>query len=139
MDLTRPILPPLQITYYWLGYIDQWVNTSNRFPNQTLVRGFLEIPGYEEYGLASDIVYVLRTMGSFTLAIEDHLRGNPGALVIGIISRVRGATHQQVLLLPSLRESTNAPSGKPSIYSACRTTALIYSIAVLFPVPNPSF
>lgn len=100
---------------------------------QILGQGFR---GLELWGVTPDMLYVFRATGSATIAIDHYLQGIPAGLTIGQISKVRTAVHQRLLLLPSSDELPQLPSHRVSIYDACRTTALIYSIAVLYPIPN---
>jgi hypothetical protein len=129
-------LAPLQQSNQLVEYIIGWVNATN--PNEAIAQGFLTIQEYGEYNLERNTTHVFRAMASYTLALEQYLQEVPGRLNIGMISRIRGSVHQRVLLLPSLYESTKVSSQTPSIDNACATTALIYSIAVLFPVPKRS-
>jgi hypothetical protein len=77
-------------------------------------------------------------IGAMTLAIDHYLQGKSCSLSIGEIARTRTAVQQRVLLLPWPEELNRTPmtSPKPNIYECCRLTALIFSVAVVCPVPN---
>ena len=79
---------------------------------------------------------VFDAIGSLTLAIDYHLQGKP---FDGVIHRTRTAIQHKLLLLPTLDElnlrerDRETPS---NVYECCRLTALIYGVAVIYPVPN---
>lgn len=78
------------------------------------------------------------SIGALTLAIEYHLAGKRFELGLGAINRTRTAIQQRLLSLPSLEELDIPPSSssKPNIYECCRLTALIFGVAVVYPIPN---
>lgn len=131
--LSKPFLPPLQNLGSWIEHAIQWANSPTRFPLQFLGRGFL---AFEPYGLTSEALYVLHAIGSTTISINHYLQGIPAGLTLGQIAKVRTAVHQRLLLLPTEEELVEEGHHRPSVYNSCRTTALIYSIAVIFPIPN---
>lgn len=131
--LSKPSLPPLQKLSSWIEYVVEWANSPTRFTLQVLGRGFFDL---QQYGLTSDAIYIFQAMGSTTIAIDHYLKGIPAGLTLGQIAKVRTAVHQRLLLLPTSDELAEVPPHHRFIYDACRTTALIYSIAVIFPVPN---
>jgi hypothetical protein len=75
-------------------------------------------------------------MGSLTIAIDHYLKGEPDGLTVGEIARTRTAIQKRLLLLPSDEELGIMPLSSPCLYEACRLTGLIFSIAVVFPVPK---
>jgi hypothetical protein len=78
---------------------------------------------------------VLDSARAITMAIDQHLQGNPAGLTLGAIAKTRIAVQQQILLLPTIIELTIA-SPRASVYECCRLSAIIFSVAVLFPIPN---
>lgn len=75
-------------------------------------------------------------MGAITLAIKHYIQGHPSGLTLGQIARTRTAIQHRLLLLPSAEGLDIGSPSKPNIYECCRITALIFSVAVIFPIPN---
>jgi hypothetical protein len=85
------------------------------------------------------MLQVLDLIGALTLAVDYYLQGKPCGLKLGAIGRTRTTVQQRLLLLPTAEELSiplSLSKPKPNIYECCRLTALIYSVAVVFPVPN---
>jgi hypothetical protein len=85
------------------------------------------------------MLQVLDSIGAFTLAVDYYLQGNPFGLKLGAVARTRTAVQQRLLLLPTAEElsiPSSSSKPKPNIYECCRLAALIYGVAVVFPVPN---
>ena len=81
----------------------------------------------------------LDSIGAFTLAVDYYLQGKPFGLKLGAMARTRTAVQQSLLLLPTAEElsiPSSSSKRKPNIYECCRLTALIYGVAVVFPVPS---
>jgi hypothetical protein len=79
---------------------------------------------------------VFNIMGAATTAIDHYLRGEPAGLNLGAIAKIRTAAQHRILSLPPSFELQDASGLSPHTYEACRTCALIYGIAVIFPVSN---
>lgn len=88
------------------------------------------------YGISADAREVFNLLGAVTTAIDHYLQGQPAGMSLGAISKVRTAAHHQLLLLPPTLDFQDINVFSPYIYEACRTTALIYSFGVIFPVSN---
>lgn len=131
-SLAKPYLPPLNSFSTWIEYVIRWANAPTRFPPQSLGHGFRN---FESYGLTKEAIHVFKAMGSTTVAIDYHIQGMPAGMTLGQISRARTAIHQRLLLLPSVSELGETRI-QISVYEACRTTALIYAIGVIYPIPN---
>lgn len=69
------------------------------------------------------------------MAIDYHIQSKPAGLTLGAIAKTRIAVQQQVLLLPTIKELKHAVP-EPNAYECCRLAAIIFSLAVLFPIPN---
>jgi len=84
------------------------------------------------------MLHVFDSIGALTLAIEYHLAGKRFQLGLGAINRTRTAIQQRLLSLPASEELEISPpsSSQPNIYECCRLTALIYGVAVVYPIPN---
>ena len=70
------------------------------------------------------------------MAIDYYIQGTPGSPSLGAIARTRAAIQKHVMLLPTAEELNINPSSSLNIYECCRLTAIIFSIAVIFPIPN---
>lgn len=83
---------------------------------------------------------VFDSIGALTLAIDTHIEGKPCGLYLGTIHRTRTAIQHTLLLLPTLEELNlgvkEEGEEKNNVYECCRLTALIYGVAVVYPVPN---
>jgi hypothetical protein len=80
---------------------------------------------------------VLESMAAITMAIDHYLQGKPAGLTLGQIVRTRTGIQKLLLLLPPAKEDDRIVSSeKSSLYECCRLTALIFSVAVIFPIPN---
>jgi len=79
---------------------------------------------------------ILDALGAITLAINHYLQGKPAGLTLGQIIRTRTAIEQRLLLLPSAEELDIEWPSNTDIYECCRLTAIIFSVAVIFPIPN---
>jgi hypothetical protein len=83
---------------------------------------------------------VFDSIGALTHAIGVHLQGKPFGQYLGTIHRTRTAIQHSLLLLPTFDELNLRPKEegveKKNVYECCRLTALIYGVAVVYPVPN---
>jgi hypothetical protein len=81
---------------------------------------------------------VLNCMEAITIAIDHYLQGTPGGLTLGQIVRTRTGIQKRLLVLPTAKELNinTTVSSCPNIYERCRLTAMIFSIAVIYPIPN---
>ena len=83
------------------------------------------------------MLQVLDSMGAYTLAITYYFQGKPFSLGLGEINRTRLAVQHRLVLLPASEELSFIPSSKPNIYECCRLAALVFGVAVVYPIPNP--
>ncbi|KAN0119293.1 hypothetical protein V8E51_001501 [Hyaloscypha variabilis] len=102
---SKPVHPPLRIYESYISFVKEWATSLHT------------------------------TVDTITMAIDQHLQGNPAGLTLGAIAKTRIAVQQQILLLPTIIELTIASPGA-SVYECCRLSAIIFSVAVLFPIPN---
>jgi len=83
---------------------------------------------------------VLDSMAAITMAIDHYLHGNPAGLTLGQIVKTRIGVQKKLLLLPTAQDlHINVNTGSslnPNLYECFRLTALIFSIAVIYPIPN---
>jgi hypothetical protein len=93
---------------------------------------------FADYGITDDMLEAFDSMGHITMAIDYYVQGMPGSLAIGRIIRMRTAVQKLVMLLPTAEELelNISASSIPSIYECCRLTAIIFGVAVIFPVSN---
>jgi hypothetical protein len=135
-SLAKPRFPPLRIHTASILSLKAWATSPPRPAIQTQASSFQSM---KEYGITESMLQVLDLIGAFTLVVDCHLQGKPFGLKLGAIGRTRTAVQQRLLLLPTAEELSmpwSLSKPKPNIYECCRLTALIYSIAVVFPVPN---
>ncbi len=81
---------------------------------------------------------VFDSIGAFIPVIDCHLQGQVSSMKLGEIVREWTAIQQKLLSLSTSGELDIIPpsSSKSSIYECYRLTALIFSVAVVLPVPN---
>ena len=137
-SLAKPSFPPLRIHTASILNLKTWAISPPRPDIQTQASAFQSLG---EYGITESMLEVLDSIGAFTLAVDYYLQGNPFGLKLGAVARTRTAVQQRLLLLPTAEElgiplSSSNPKPKPNIYECCRLTALIYSVAVVLPLPN---
>jgi hypothetical protein len=102
-------------------------------PSRKLASSFRAL---SDYGITDAMLEVLDSMGHLTMAIDYFIQGIPGSLTLGVIIKTRAAIQKHVMVLPTAEELNIVTSSRPSIYECCRLTAIIFSIAVIFPIPN---
>jgi hypothetical protein len=92
------------------------------------------------HGITDSMLEVFDSIGALTHAIDVHLQGKPFGQYLGTIHRIRTAIQHSLLMLPTQDElnATAEVEGmqKENVYECCRLTALIYGVAVVYPVPN---
>jgi hypothetical protein len=109
----KPVFPPLRFHEQYIATVKKWAIASRPSSLQPLGK-----------------------------AIDHYLHGKPGGLTLGQIVRTRTGIQKRLLLLPTAKElnigiNTNiTPSSRPNLYECCRLTAMIFSIAVIFPIPS---
>lgn len=81
---------------------------------------------------------VLDCMEAITRAIDHYLQVKPGGLTLGQIVRTRTGIPKRLLVLPTAEElNINITvSSCPDLYECCRLTAIIFSISIIYPIPN---
>jgi len=70
------------------------------------------------------------------VAIDHYLQGKPGGLTLGQIVRTRTGIQKRLLLLPTSDKRNITPLSCPDLYECCRLTTMIFSVAVIFPIPH---
>jgi hypothetical protein len=131
--LSRPVLPPLTLHKSYIASTEIWAKSPFRLPPLKLASSFRHLTAY---GITDYMLQVLESMGHVTMAIDHFLQGMPGCLTLGAIIRTRTAVQKHVMLLPTAEELKITTGPESNIYECCRLTAIIFSIAVLFPIPN---
>jgi len=84
------------------------------------------------------MLQVFDSIGALTLAINHYLQGKPAGLSLGQIARTRIDAEKRLLLLPGAEELDLNPDqvSTPNLYECCRWTAMIYALAVVYPMPD---
>jgi hypothetical protein len=123
----------LRIHETYIASVKEWATSSLYLPLQTLATAFRLLP---DYGITDNMLHVFDAMGAVTMAIDHYLQGKPAGLTFGEIARTRTAIQKRLLLLPTAEELNITFSSTPNIYECCRLTAIIFSVAVVFPIPN---
>lgn len=132
--LGKPDFPALRIHTASIAALRAWAICPPRPLVQTQATAFWRL---RDYGITDSMLQVLDSMGAYTLAITYYLQGKPFSLGLGEINRTRLAVQHRLVLLPASEELSTVPSSKPNIYECCRLAALIFGVAVVYPIPNP--
>jgi hypothetical protein len=80
------------------------------------------------------MLQVLDEMWAITLAIDHYIQGKPGGLTIKQILTARMATEKRLLHLPNSKEINTIPRLSPMMYEYCRLTAMIFGVAIVYPI-----
>jgi Fungal specific transcription factor domain len=137
--ILKPFHPPLRFHEQYIAAVKKWATTSPPSSIQPLGKAFRN---FTEYGITDTMLEVLECMEAITLAIDHYLQGKPGGLTLGQIVRTRTGIQKRLLLLPTAKELNisinivNKPSCRSNLYECCHLTAMIFSIAVIFPIPS---
>jgi hypothetical protein len=75
-------------------------------------------------------------MGALTTAFDDYIQGRPGGLTFEKTLKAKAAVQKRFLLLPTSCELNITPLANAGFYESCRLTAIIFSIAAFYPLPN---
>ena len=133
IDFYRPLFPPIRALRYYIDSVNDWA-LSNPCPTYRIpIQGFQKLA--TRYGITDTILEVLLGMSSLTMAIDHYVKGRARALTVGTIHRTRTAIQQQLLSLP-VGTVLSDVSASTNLYECCRLTAVIYSLAVIYPIPN---
>lgn len=135
----RAIFPSLRVHQTHITYIKQWAADVAQ-PLQKPASAFRQ---FSEGGISSDMLDCLDGMAALSLGIEHYEQGRSGEITLGRIVRTRLAAQKQVLMLPMAQELTEhqysiktAKLNSLNLYECCRLTAIIFSVAVIFPTTN---
>jgi hypothetical protein len=129
--VSKPIFPLLRSHEHYITSINAWATSPPRV--QILSSAFW---GLTEYGLTDSMLEGLDSMGAAAMALDDYIQGRPGGLTLGPLLRTIRAVTKRFLFLPTADELNITPSLTPSLYESCRLTAIIFSVAAFFPLPN---
>ncbi|KAE9381124.1 hypothetical protein N431DRAFT_320644 [Stipitochalara longipes BDJ] len=134
-SISKPAIP-LIIRESCITSTRAWAKSPLRMPSHiSLASAFKR---FADYGITDDMVEAFDSVGHITMAIDYYIQGMPGSLPLGRIIRTRTAVQKLVMLLPAAKELelNISASSMPSIYECCRLTAIIFGVAVIFPVSN---
>lgn len=131
------VFPPLKIHQTHIASIRRWAAEVAQQKPASAFRQF------REDGISSDMLDCLDGIAALSLGIDRYEQGDSNGITLGRIVRTRLAVQKQVLMLPAASKSTEQhysieipESRAPSLYECCRLTALIFSVAVIFPTTN---
>jgi hypothetical protein len=130
---SKPIFPPLQSRENYISAVRAWATSPSRKFVQKLGSKFWNL---QDHGMTDTMLQLFDAMGSLTIAIDHYLKGKPDGLTLGEIARTRTGIQKRLLLLPPDEELGIMPLFSPCLYEPCRLTGLIFSIAVVYPVPK---
>jgi hypothetical protein len=126
--MSKPYFPQLNISTE--TYTSHHI-TMLDFPSP-LRHGFLEL---EPSNITDDALDVLRAMCALTIDIESYCQGAPATSDLAALIDRRNKTQHKLLSLPTYEELSPCQVSSPCFYESIRLTSLIYSLAVIFPLP----
>jgi hypothetical protein len=129
--VSKPVLPPLHSHETYIASLKSWATSPARV--QILATAFWRLT---EYGLTDSMLQGLDLMGALTMAFDDYIQGRPDGLTFEKTLRAKAAVQKRFLLLPTSAELNITPLAKAGFYESCRLTAIIFSIASFYPLPN---
>jgi hypothetical protein len=94
--------------------------------------GFLDIG---DFVLSDDALGVLQALAAHTAAVESYTCGREATSDLATLIDQRNSIQYRLLCLPTAGELNTELVNSPSVYESVRLTALIYSVAVTFPLP----
>jgi hypothetical protein len=131
----RPILPPLRAHEQCISALKLWAaKTQHRNSIPSRASAFWNIQGH---GLTDDLLEVVDVIRDYTVAISHLLQDKPGSIPIVQLTMTRVAIEKNLLQLPSGTELPFTNVAAPNIYECCRLTTMIYTLAVVLPIPDP--
>ncbi|RDW72233.1 hypothetical protein BP5796_08267 [Coleophoma crateriformis] len=132
--LSKPFYPQLRCTETWIAALKAWAASPARMPTRIQGSAFHRL---KELGLTGAMLEVFDEVAAITLAIDSYVQGKLSGLRGGEVARTRTAIQHRLLSLPGAEDLEHLNFTKLSLYECCRLSVLIYSIAVVFPIPNP--
>jgi hypothetical protein len=129
-------LPPLRRAEVWIGIVLNWAKSPPRSPTPRLGRRFRDL---RDHGITEDAISVFDAIIALTIAIDYYLDGETGCLTIEALANGRSAIQRRLLSLATAEDidrSFPARLTSPDIYETCRLAALIYGVAVVYPISN---
>lgn len=102
------------------------------YPLKSLGHGF---QGLKVFGISDNAACVLQDLADLTIAIECYSRGIAPVLDLAMLMDRRNCVQHALLSLPTADELEFGEVSSVSLYEAIRYAAIIYSIAVTFPLP----
>jgi hypothetical protein len=87
------------------------------------------------FGITDDAANILQALADLTVVIECYCRGIAPVPDLSTVIDRRNFVQHALLLLPTADELEFAEVSYVRLYEAIRYTALIYSVAVTFPLP----
>lgn len=116
--------------------IDRIISWSRSHTHPTAAQLGSSFARYRGNGLHPRMVYLLESVTALTYTIDCFLHGKAMDITLQDIVDRRTAIQHGLLSLRPGSEMEPATSPSLSVYECCRLTALIYSTAVVFPIPN---
>jgi len=123
---------------YW-PLLDRTVKADPRsgnklvyYPLKRLGEGFQAL---KEFGIADDAANILQALADLTVVIECYCRGIAPVPDLSTVIDRRNFVQHALLSLPTADELEFAEVSDARLYETIRYTALIYSVAVTFPMP----
>ncbi|KAE9364172.1 hypothetical protein N431DRAFT_563560 [Stipitochalara longipes BDJ] len=135
--LSKPGWPQLRRHTDLITAIRAWATTPPWPSTQIQASAFWSL---RSYGVTDAMLDAFDSVGALTHAIEIHLQGRPFGQYLGTIHRTRTAIQHSILMLPKLDELPVRPRAdqedSKNVYECCRLTAIIFGVAVIYPIPN---
>jgi hypothetical protein len=102
------------------------------YPLKNLGQGFQAL---RVFGTSNEAIKILQALADLTVIIECYSRGIAPVPELSTVIDKRNFVQHTLLSLPTAYEQEFAEISSVHLYEAVRYTALIYSVAVTFPLP----
>jgi hypothetical protein len=101
-------------------------------PLKSLGQGFQRL---KVFGISDDAACVLQALANLTVLIECYSQGIAPTPDLTMLMDRRNSVQHALLSLPTAQELEFGEVSSVSLYESIRYTAIIYSVAVTFPLP----
>ena len=102
---------------------------------QKIGTGFQDLWEYATSPLVDSLRPVLEGMCYYTIAVERYCQGSMTYINVSDMADMRNCLQHALMSLPSVNGVNYKSSMEASMYEPCRLAAIIYSLAVVFPLP----
>jgi hypothetical protein len=108
------------------------IDGTPKFLSRKIGKGFQALVAF---GINNNAANVLQSMADITFTIDSHCRGIKPISDLGAFISARNSIQHSLMSLPKGDELEYGEVSSICLYESIRHTAIIYSVAVTFPLP----